>query len=60
VITSRRCSSSSTLAVADFPDSNRGIADRPNRARIEVAGQLRGRADTPGFTARSIGNMGSR
>ena len=29
-------------------------------AIVQVAGQPRGRADTPGFTARSIGNMGSR
>jgi hypothetical protein len=61
--TSRRCSSASTastLIVAEAPESNRGMAECPNRGRIQVAGQLKGRADTPGSTARSIGNMGSR
>jgi hypothetical protein len=49
----------STLAVAEVPVPNRGIAECPNGARIYVEGVPRGRADTPGFD-RSLNKDGQR
>jgi len=46
------------LPIASCP-TDCGIADLENRVKVQVADQLQGRADTPGFTAGPI-KMGSR